>query len=82
MPKNLRQCKSGKDFEGFALKNGFVVRKGAGSHVKVYNKEGNHITVPLHGNKQLGRGIRAKILKWFLLSAAFLLLVAVGFLVV
>lgn len=62
-----KQPKSGREFVQLAEKSDKVrnVREGKGSHVVVEFIDGTSITVPIHGNKQLGRGILHKILKAF-----------------
>ena len=44
------------------LDNGFVEHRVNGSHHKLY-KDGVRITVPIHGNQDLGKGLERKILK-------------------
>jgi len=62
-----KQPKTGKEFIELAEKSDKVsyVREGKGSHVIVEFKDGTSISVPVHGNKQLGRGILHKITKAF-----------------
>nr|WP_254005651.1 type II toxin-antitoxin system HicA family toxin [Enterococcus faecalis] len=43
-------------------KNGWIERRQEGSHHHLY-KDGVRITVPVHGNQDLGRGLERKILK-------------------
>ena len=59
--------KSGKDFVQLARKSEKViaVKEGKGSHVIVEFEDGTSISVPVHGNKQLGKGILHKITKAF-----------------
>lgn len=58
---------TGKEFVELANKSDKVsrVREGKGSHVIVEFKDGNSITIPVHGNKQLGKGILHKLIKAF-----------------
>ncbi len=62
-----RQPKTGKEFVELAKKSDQVtnVREGKGSHVVVEFKNGTSITIPVHGNNQLGKGILHKITKAF-----------------
>jgi predicted RNA binding protein YcfA (HicA-like mRNA interferase family) len=75
-----KEPKSGKDFVQLARKSDKVqnIRQGKGSHVIVEFQDGTSASVPVHGNKQLGKGIRHKLLKIFKAAgviALFLLLV-------
>ena len=73
MSKKLNKCKSGKDFVNYAKRQGLDVKPGRGSHQKVYGhtRDGRRtmMTVPVHGNEELGTGLRRKIAKWFMLLA-------------
>ena len=62
-----KQPKTGEEFIELAKKSDTVgnVREGKGSHVIVEFKDGTSISVPIHGNKQLGKGILHKITKAF-----------------
>ena len=53
---------TGKDMVKLLLDNGFVERRVNGSHHQLY-KDGVRITVPIHGNQDLGKGLERKILK-------------------
>ena len=53
---------SGKNLIRFLEKNGFAQTRQVGSHV-VLVKNDLTITVPLHGGRDLGRGIILSILK-------------------
>ena len=59
--------KTGKDFVDLARKSEKVaaVREGKGSHVVVEFQDGTSVSVPVHGNEQLGKGILHKITKAF-----------------
>jgi len=59
--------KTGKDFVQLARKSKKVaaVKEGKGSHVIVEFEDGSSISVPVHANKQLGKGILHKITKAF-----------------
>ena len=63
--KSLKQCKSGKEFISYASTHGANVRNGHGSHFVVSTKKGS-VTVPVHGNSDLGTGLRCKIIKLLL----------------
>jgi hypothetical protein len=62
-----QQPKTGKDFVQLAKKSDKVagVREGKGSHAIVEFKDGTSVSVPVHGSKQLGKGILHKITKAF-----------------
>ena len=59
--------KSGKDFVNLARKSDKVkeIREGKGSHVVVKFTNDTSVSVPVHGDRQLKRGIYQKILKIF-----------------
>lgn len=64
MPKNLNQFRKGKEFISHAERKGAKIRPGKGSHTVVeYN--GQSFVIPEH-NKDLGTGLRHKIIKWFI----------------
>ncbi|HAZ0864260.1 TPA: addiction module toxin, HicA family [Enterococcus faecium] len=52
---------TGKEMLKLLKKNGWVERRQEGSH-HLY-KDGVRITVPVHANQDLGRGLEQKILK-------------------
>ena len=62
-----RQPKTGKDFVRLASKSDKVarIREGKGSHVIVEFTDGTSISIPVHANRQLGKGILRKITKAF-----------------
>jgi predicted RNA binding protein YcfA (HicA-like mRNA interferase family) len=63
--KNLRDCKSGKDFHEYCSKqDGVEIRNGKGSHFKVVTDKG--IVVAPYHNKDLGKGIWNAIFKGLL----------------
>jgi len=41
------------------------IREGKGSHVVVEFKDGTSVSIPVHGNRQLGEGMLHKIMKAF-----------------
>lgn len=53
---------TGKEMLKLLLENGWIERRVAGSHHHLY-KDGVRITVPIHGNQDLGNGLERKILK-------------------
>ena len=65
--KTLPQCKSGADFHRYAIKHKNLtgVRHTRGSH-RIYRTDKGSCVVPYH-NKDLGHGLRAKIIKMFAL---------------
>ena len=67
-----KQPKSGKDFVRLARKSDKVasVRPGKGSHMVIKFKNGSSVSVPVHGNKQLAKGIRYNIIKVFKAAGA------------
>lgn len=81
-----KEPKSGKDFVELASKSDKVrhIREGQGSHVIVEFEDGTSASVPVHGNKQLGKGIRQKLLKIFKAAGVItlFLLLALAFYIV
>jgi predicted RNA binding protein YcfA (HicA-like mRNA interferase family) len=75
-----KQPKTGKEFIELAHRSDKVarIREGKGSHVVVEFTNNTSITVPIHGNKQLGKGILHKITKVFKTAGVLVLLVALG----
>ena len=64
MPKDLDQLRRSKEFISHAEKKGAKIRQGKGSHTVVeYNNES--FVIPVH-NEDLGKGLRHKIVKWFI----------------
>lgn len=61
------QPRTGKDLVELAKKSDRVrnVREGKGSHVIVEFIDGISVSIPIHGNRQLGKGILRKITKVF-----------------
>jgi hypothetical protein len=62
-----KEPKTGKDFVDLARKSDKVraIREGKGSHVIIEFEDGSSVSVPIHGNKQLGKGLHQKLLKTF-----------------
>lgn len=73
--KNLQQCQSGSDFIHYAETHGAQVRNGHGSHKVVYIND-TQIVVPCH-NKDLGTGLRCKIIKFFQLAGLLVIVLCV-----
>ena len=44
-------------------KKGFVFSRQSGSHAIYKNAEGTKVTVPIHGKKDLGKGLLKQIMK-------------------
>lgn len=53
---------SSKKLLALLKKNGWIERRIVGSHHHLY-KDGRRITIPVHGNQDLGSGLENKILK-------------------
>lgn len=71
------QPKTGKDFVQLARKSDKVesIREGKGSHVVIEFKDGTSVSVPVHGNQQLGKGILSKLFKAFRAAGVVIFLV-------
>ena len=71
-----KQPKTGEDFVQLARKSDKVrnIREGRGSHVVVEFEDGTSVSVPIHGNMQLGKGIRHKLLKAFKAAGVIVLI--------
>ena len=74
MPKNLRQLRKGKEFVDWAEKKGAKVRPGKGSH-KIAEFKNESFSIPQH-NDDLGKGLRSKIIKWFIAIGLGILVLA------
>lgn len=75
-----KEPQTGKDFVNLAHESDKVqnVHAGKGSHTVVEFEDGSSASVPVHGNKQLGKGIRHQILKAFKVAGMLHLLVLVA----
>lgn len=60
--KPNRRATNAKDMMKLATENGFEFIRQTGSH-RVYNKEGKVTIIPVHGSKDLGKGLSHKIQK-------------------
>lgn len=58
--------KTGKDLVRLAEKSDQVirVRSGKGSHFIVEFKNGTNVSIPVHGNEQISKGLLNKIIKY------------------
>ena len=54
---------TGKQLITILEKQGFVSQRQKGSHVRLKDSENRVVTVPVHANKILGKGLLLKILK-------------------
>lgn len=54
---------SSKDFIKFLEKIGFIVTRTKGSHTRLQSEDGRATTVPVHGNKELPKGLLRKIIR-------------------
>lgn len=72
---SLQTCKSGKDFIGYAETHGATVSRQNGSHVVLSTDKGS-VVVPYHANRDLGTGLRHKIIKAFVALGLALVFVA------
>jgi predicted RNA binding protein YcfA (HicA-like mRNA interferase family) len=54
---------TGKDILDLAIQAGWIKIRQNGSH-HIVEKEGHHtVSIPVHGNKDLGKGLEYKLLK-------------------
>ncbi len=62
-----KQPTTGNDFVRLAEKSDRVqrIRQGKGSHVVIEFIDGTSVTVPIHANRQLGKGLLSKLRKAF-----------------
>ncbi|MEB3191806.1 MAG: type II toxin-antitoxin system HicA family toxin [Snowella sp.] len=54
---------TGKQLITILEKKGFVPQRQKGSHVRLKNPENRVVTIPVHANKILGKGLLLKILR-------------------
>jgi predicted RNA binding protein YcfA (HicA-like mRNA interferase family) len=71
-----RTPKTGKEFIQLAEKSDKVrhIRGGKGSHVIIEFDDGTSVSVPIHANQELGKGIRHKLLKAFKAAGVLILI--------
>jgi hypothetical protein len=74
-----REPKTGQDFIQLARKSDRVVeiREGKGSHAVVKFDDGTSVSVPIHGNKQLGKGMVQKLKKAFKAAGVLVLILLI-----
>jgi predicted RNA binding protein YcfA (HicA-like mRNA interferase family) len=53
----------GKELIKFLESIGFVITRTKGSHVRMHSEDGRATTVPLHGNKDIPKGLIRKIIR-------------------
>ena len=53
----------GKEFIKFLESIGFVITRTKGSHVRMHADDGRATTVPLHGSKEIPKGLLRKIIR-------------------
>ena len=54
---------SGKEFEKFLLTIGFILNRIKGSHQRFKHEDGRVITVPVHKNEDMPKGLLRKIIR-------------------
>ncbi len=75
---NDQDPKTGKDFVELATKSGKArVKRVSGSHYIIEFADGNTIPVPVHGNRQLGKGLLHKLKKVFKTAGILLVILFV-----
>ena len=72
--KHLDTCRTGSEFISYAERHGAEIRNGKGSHFVVSTPKGQ-TGVPVHPG-DLGKGLRCKIVKLFVLIGLGLMPVA------
>lgn len=60
--KTIGECRSGKDLLCYSEKHGATIRHGHSGHQFVCTEKGK-VPIPVHGNGDLGTGIRHKIIR-------------------
>lgn len=76
MTKSLEQLRNGLEFVKYAENHGAETRNGKGSHCIVRTERGSAV-VPCH-NKELGKGLRAKLVKTYLAMGLAIFVLACG----
>jgi predicted RNA binding protein YcfA (HicA-like mRNA interferase family) len=56
-------AKNSKELIKILEKKGFIFSRQSGSHAIYANRNGLKVTVPIHGKKELGKGLLKQILK-------------------
>jgi predicted RNA binding protein YcfA (HicA-like mRNA interferase family) len=54
---------SGEELVKILYKKGFIIKRRKGSHVQLEDAEGRRVTVPIHPERVIGRGLLRKILR-------------------
>ncbi|KYC45964.1 MAG: YcfA-like protein [Candidatus Methanofastidiosum methylothiophilum] len=54
---------SGKELVSFLEKIGFNTIRTKESHIRLKSEDGRYTTVPIHGNKELPKGLLRRIIK-------------------
>lgn len=54
---------NGKELVKFLVSIGFKVTRTKGSHVRLHSEDGRATTVPVHGNKNIPKGLQRKIIR-------------------
>jgi predicted RNA binding protein YcfA (HicA-like mRNA interferase family) len=72
-----KEPKTGKEFVQLAEKSDRVrhIREGKGSHVIIEFDDGTSVSVPVHANRELSKGIRHSLLKAFRAAGVLMLIV-------
>ena len=74
MKQKLDQCKTGNDIVKYATKNGGSLNRVTGSHHIISTPKGS-VPVPVHGNNEIGKGLRHQILKQLALIGITVLII-------
>lgn len=53
----------GRELVSFLVRQGFVVVRQKGSHVRLEHKDGRKTSVPVHAGEKVGKGLLRKILR-------------------
>lgn len=51
-----------RELANFLRKQGFLEQRQSGSHLRLRHPDGRAVTIPMHGGRDLGRGLLARIL--------------------
>lgn len=54
---------TGKDFVRILQMMGFIIARIHGSHIRLKHPDGRVTTVPIHGNKDIPKGLLRKIIR-------------------
>ena len=78
--KTLEQCKTGRDFIGYAEHRGGYVDRQCGSHAIVKAPSGGTCPVPVHPG-EIPTGTRYSIIKRFITIGLAVMILSIGLLV-